>query len=126
MKIEDYQAGRADGMVFAHQIAKTEGVQALEDELKFRKATGINTIMSKKELNKACQKIKEMTCDTIQCLTLAVLHDEFGFGKKRCEQFLRRFNLKTESMMDDMSSWNDYVAMIKDELDIDLGMRWNE
>lgn len=126
MNLKDYQSGRADGMKIAAEIAKEHGLEGLEAELKFRNSTGINTVMSKKELNIACDKIKTMTCDTIQAMSIAVLHDEFGFGKKRCEQFLKRFNLKTESLIGDMATWSDYIAMIKDEIGIDLGIRYND
>lgn len=126
MNLKDYQSGRIDGMNMALTIVKNRGIEGLEDELKFRQVTGINSVMSKKEVNEVSRKIKEMTCDTIQALSLAVLHDEFDFGKKRCERFLKRFNLKTESMLDNMATWNDQVEMIKEELGIDLNIRYND
>lgn len=63
--------------------------------------------MSKKELNKACTKIKEMTLDTMLTLSVATLHDEFDFGAKRCQRFIERMNLKAECIVDDLATWDD-------------------
>ena len=82
--------------------------------------------MCKKEVEHGSQKIKEMTCDTIMCLSVLTLHDEFGFGKKRCEQFMERFNLKTDCLMDDMCKWKDIIDTVKEEMGIDLTIRRNE
>ncbi len=40
-----------------------------------------------------------MTMDTFTILTVAVLHDEFGFGEKRCQRFIDRMNKKAECMI---------------------------
>lgn len=58
-KIDEYASGRNDGLLLALKIVEEDGVDALREEIKFRGAKGINTAMSKKELNKACTKIKE-------------------------------------------------------------------
>ena len=79
-KIDEYASGRNDGLQLALKIVEEAGVDALREEIKFRGAKGINTAMSKKELNKACTKIKEMTLDTMLTLSVATLHDEFDFG----------------------------------------------
>lgn len=64
--------------------------------------------------------------DTVKILSVATLHDEFGFGTQRCDRFIKRFNKKAECIMDDMASWNDYIKMIKEELGIELGIRANK
>lgn len=53
-KIDEYASGRNDGLQLALKIVEEDGVDALREEIKFRGAKGINTAMSKKELNKAC------------------------------------------------------------------------
>lgn len=53
-KIDEYASGRNDGLLLALKIVEEDGVDALREEIKFRGAKGINTAMSKKELNKAC------------------------------------------------------------------------
>ena len=115
---------RTEGMTYALRIAKEKGLEELEKEIKFRNLTGISLNLSRKDLNKASEKIKEMTMDTFTILTVAVLHDEFGFGEKRCQRFIDRMNKKAECMIDDLCTWDDYIKSIKEELNINLQIRW--
>lgn len=117
---------RTEGMVYALRIAKEKGVEELEKEIEFRGKTGISLNVDRRELNEASKKIKEMTVDTFTIMTLACLHDEFDFGQKRCQRLLNRIDKKADSILDDFATWGDYVEMIKDELGIDIKIRWNE
>lgn len=125
-KINDYMAGREDGLQLAFSIVKERGIEGLEEEIKFRNATGIHTMLAKKDLDKATRKIKEMTVDTFTILSVATLRDEFEFGKKRLNRFVERMNLKAECLMDNMASWQDYIDTIKDETGIELRLRRND
>ena len=49
-----------------------------------------------------------------------VLHDEFGFGKKRLQQAVERFNLKVDCLCEGYVTWQDYIDTLKDEVDIEL------
>ena len=46
--------------------------------------------------------------------------------KKRCEQFMKRFNLKADCLMDDMCKWKDIIDTVKEEMGIDLTIRRND
>ncbi len=125
-KINDYMAGREDGLQLAFSIVKERGIEGLEEEIKFRNATGIHTMLAKKDLEKATKKIKEMTIDTFTILSVATLRDEFEFGKKRLNRFIERMNLKAECLMDNMASWQDFIDTIKEETGIELRLRRND
>lgn len=125
-KINDYMTGREDGLLMALDIVKKDGIEALEKEVQFRNVTGIHMPLAKKDLDKATVKIKEQLLDTVTVLSVATLHDEFGFGGKRCQRFIKRFNTKAECLVDDMVSWDDYIQMIREELGIELVIRRNE
>lgn len=125
-KIDEYASGRNDGLQLALKIVEEDGVDDLREEIKFRGAKGINTAMSKKELNKACTKIKEMTLDTMSILSVATLHDEFDFGAKRCQRFIERMNLKAECIVDDLATWDDFIGQIREELGIQIVIRRND
>ncbi|BFK24959.1 hypothetical protein [Blautia producta] len=116
---------RTEGMAYALRIAREKGIEELEKEIKFRNLTGISLNLSRKDLNQASEKIKEMTMDTFTILTVAVLHDEFGFGEKRCQRFIDRMNQKADCLIDDFCAWDDYIRTIKDELNLNLQIRWN-
>lgn len=63
-KMREYERGREDGLSLALRIAKEGGIEALEREIKFRGVTGVHTSLASKDLNKAAEKIKEITLDT--------------------------------------------------------------
>lgn len=69
-KQREYGIGREDGLSLAYRIVREGGIEALEKELKFRNVTGIHTSLAAKDLNKASEKIKEMTLDTFTILEL--------------------------------------------------------
>ena len=125
-KLDEYASGRADGLQMALKLVEADGMDALREEIRFRNITGINTVMCKKKTEKASIKIKEMTCDTILALTVLTLHDEFDFGKIRCERFIKRFNQKAECLMDDMMKWQDVIDTVREEMGIDLSIRKND
>lgn len=124
-KMREYERGREDGLDLARRIVKEGGLEALERECKFRGVTGIHTSLAAKDLDKASQKIKEMTIDTFTILCIAVVHDEFGFGEKRCRRLIAKMEEGAEYLMDDLATWDDYIKEIKEQLNIDLRIRWN-
>lgn len=73
-KMKEYERGREDGLDLALRIVRDGGIEALEREIKFRGITGVHTSLASKDLDKAAQKIKEMTLDTFTILGIAVLH----------------------------------------------------
>lgn len=125
-KIDNYIAGREDGLQLALNIVKKKGVKGLEDEIKFRNATKIHTLLDKKSLEIATQKIKEMTVDTVTVLSVAVLRDEFEFGKKRCQRYIDRMNLKAECLTEGFVKWNEIVEDIDNDMGIRLRIRRND
>lgn len=124
-KIDNYIAGREDGLQLALNIVKKKGVKGLEDEIRFRNATQIHTLLDKKSLEIATQKIKEMTVDTVTVLSVAVLRDEFEFGKKRCQRYIDRMNLKAECLTEGFVKWNEIVEDIDNDMGIRLRIRRN-
>lgn len=125
-KVDEYASGRADGLQLALKLVEEGGVEALKQEIKFRNITGINTVMCKKEVEIATNKIKAMTCDTILALSVLTIRDEFDFGKQRCKRFIERFNRKTECLLDDMLKWKDVLDTVRKEMGIDLSIRQND
>lgn len=125
-KTNEYMAGREDGLQLALRIVKEKGIEGLEEEIRFRNITGIHTLLDKKSLDTATKKIKEMTVDTFTVLSVATLRDEFDFGKKRCERFIDRMNLKAECLLDDMVTWQDFIDNIEEEMGIKLVIRRND
>lgn len=124
-KMREYERGREDGLSLALRIAKEGGIEALEREIKFRGVTGIRTSLASKDLDKASEQIKEITLDTFTVMSVAVLHDEFGFGEKRCQRYMDGINKAAEYIVDDLATWPDYIASIKEQIGLDLRIRWD-
>lgn len=113
MKKNAYDAGREDGLYLALKIVREGGLEALEKEIRFRNITGIKTSLAMKEIEGATQEIKNNVIDTITCLAVHTLHDEFGFGKERAARYVNRFNEKVECLMDQLVYWEDMWKKIK-------------
>lgn len=109
MKKNAYDAGREDGLYLALKIVREGGLEALEKEIRFRNITGIKTSFAMKEIEGATQEIKNNVIDTITCLAVHTLHDEFGFGKERAARYVNRFNEKVECLMDQLVFWEDMM-----------------
>lgn len=125
-KMKEYERGREDGLDLAYRIVQQGGIEALRKELKFRGVSGIRTSLAAKDLGKAGEAIKEMTLDTITILALAVLHDDFGFGEKRCQKFMDGMDRGAQYLVDDLATWPDYIESIKEQMGIDVTIRWND
>lgn len=125
-KMREYERGREDGLDLAYRIVQHGGIEALKKELKFRGVTGIKTSLAAKDLGKAGEAIKEMTLDTITILALAVLHDDFGFGEKRCQKFMDGMDRGAQFLVEDLATWPDYIESIKEQMGIDVTIRWND
>ena len=125
-KMREYERGREDGLLLAQKIAREGGIEALDKEIKFRGCTGIHTSLACKDLDKASQKIKEMTLDTFTVLGIAALHDCFGFGEVRCQRWIDKLAEGADYLVDDMATWKDYIESIKESIGLTLEIRWNE
>ena len=127
MKAADRQAlDRIQSMDYALRQIRKIGIEEFEKELRVRCRTGIDIRLTPKELDDCSQKIKEMCLDTVLTMAIAVLHDEFDFGKKRIQRFFDRYELKASCLKGGFVTWQDYLDTIKEELDITIDIRLNE
>lgn len=125
-KFNEYARGRADGLNLALRIVEKYGIEGLRQEIKFRNQTGVQTSIAVKELDKASEKIKEMTLDTTTVLSIKTLHDLFGFGKKRCQKFLDGMGENVDPILKNMETWTDQIKYIQDEIGMVLKIRIND
>lgn len=125
-KMREYEKGREDGLDLALRIVRDGGLEALEKEIRFRNISGIHTSLASKDLDKASEKIKEMTLDTFTIIGIAALHDAFGFGEKRCQRWMDKVTEGADYLVDGLATWEDYINSIKERLNLDLQIRWNK
>jgi len=120
--MKKYNWGRNDGLALAMKIVKEGGVEALEKEIKERGVCGIHTNLTMRELEEAMVPIKENCLDTMMAMSVMVLRDEFGFGKKRIEQFIDRFSLKA-NCLGEYVKWRDIVTQLEEETGVKITIR---
>lgn len=125
MKVDKQIQGHREGMAYALKIVKEKGIEGLEKEIKFRGLMNVPITVPKKTVDDFVEEIKTTTLETVLIMTIAVLHDEFGFGQKRCQQMVDRFNSKAECLADDYCTWQDYIDVIQDEIGIELNITGN-
>jgi len=126
-EFEIYNNAKNEGMNYSLEFIKKNGIEAFEEELKFRQNTKVPLRITKQAydeaITKEVERIKMRTFDTIMILAVTTLRDEFDFGKKRVGRFIERFNLKTACLMDPEISgltWKDLQEYLKEELDLDM------
>lgn len=120
MNMKDYQAGRARGMELALDIAKKDGIEALEKEVQIRGRTGVNSPVSLKDLTVALPPLRRLIQEAYTVLVIETLHTELGFGPKRVNKFMERFYLKQECLVDGVVEWQDYIDAMYDEMGIQV------
>lgn len=119
-----YEA-RMAGMIYALGIAKEKGIEGLEEEIRFRNITKVPITVKKEAVDEAIDRVKNCTVDTIRILALMTLKDEFGFGTKRLNQFIERFDSKTDCLVGGYTTWQEQIDTIAAENKIFLDIRRN-
>ena len=120
-KLSKEEQARFEGMNYALKVAKEKGIDALEQELKWRGAYGVPLKVSQKDLDAYSANVREQTFTTVLTLMLVVLHDELGLGQKRLERVMNHFWDSTNALVDpDYAKWQDYVDILKNECGLEL------
>lgn len=126
MAMDKLEESRREGMAYALKIAKTKGIEGLEEECKFRGATKMPLALPKNAIDECVLKIKENTIDTITILSAITLRDQFGFGAERIKRYIERFNSKAECLMDDYTTWDEQIEILKEECGLEFKIRKND
>lgn len=119
-KMSKEEQARREGMAYALRLAKKQGIEALEEDLKMRNAIDLPLRVSKADLSKFSENVKYNIVFYIKVLMAVTMHDEFGFGNKRIKQMFKRFDLKAECLADDYTTWDEQVSIIAEECGIDM------
>jgi len=123
-KMKEYNRGRDQGLDMAYRLLKSEGEEKaaniINAEIKKRGRMPIKLAITSKELAEATAPMKWCMYESFMCMALMVLHDQFGFGKKRCTDFIDRWNLKTDCLDDGLVDWADMIKAVRDEIGIDV------
>ena len=120
------EKARLAGMSYALRAAKEKGIEGLEKDIKMRGGLNIPVGINEKALNEYADRVRNNVLDTVLIMSCIVLRDEFGFGEKRMQRFIERFNLKAECLAGDYVTWAEIQETLQEELGIELKIRWNK
>ncbi|OYO76068.1 hypothetical protein C8E03_108140 [Lachnotalea glycerini] len=101
---------RMEGMLFALKIAKQDGVEALENDIRSRNILKAPMRFSPEELESFYKLMSGRIYNNILTIAYAVLHDTFGFRKERLKRFKKVFDEKTMCIADLTRFGNHYVT----------------
>lgn len=125
-KVNKEEQARREGMAYALKIAKEKGIDGLEEELRFRNALRMPIAIDRKACDECVNTIKVNVVDTVTIMAAMVLLDEFDFDRDKIQQFTERFNFKTECLLDDYTTWEEQIQILKEERDLDYVLRREE
>lgn len=122
-RLSKEELARREGMSYALRVAREKGIDGLEEELKFRQAHDVPLKISQTELENFAESIKHTVMDTVLLMSSYVLRDNFGFGTKRMNRFIRKFNEYTESLVGGYVKWKDIAEAMTAETGIEFHIR---
>ncbi len=117
---------RMQGMLYAYKIAKEQGIDALEADIRMRNFLKAPLNISKQEIDKFKIYLSENLYHTMLTVTLMVLHDHLGFAKKRLLDFKKKFDDMTQTVFDfdrmgqHYITLEDYAVYLNEKADLGL------
>ena len=116
MKPKEIEKARLETMAYCYLIAKEKGVEGLEEEIRFRRATRLPIAWDREYCDEIISDISKKNVDAIMSLVVATLHDEFGFGEKRSSQFAKRLMLKAECLTEGYLTWDELIESVSEDV----------
>lgn len=119
-KVDKYEQARRDGISYALKIAEERGVDGLREEIRYRNITKHPIGLEQSYLDEWFKQVRLVLVGAIKCASVITLHDNFGFGAKRCGKYLDEFSEKVDAVFKDYASIEDFRDIIKEEIGIDI------
>lgn len=94
-----YEA-RMQGMLYAYNKAKEEGIEALSRDIKKRNITKMTLTASERDMDYCFNQLSKNLYNNSLTAVAYTLHDSFGFGKKRLHEFKKAFDKTVEATYD--------------------------
>lgn len=88
---KDYE-NRMAGYIAAYNKAKTEGVDALERDLRMRNMLKVDIATPEKKLREQFEYLSTNVYANTMTAMMWTLHDVYGMGKKRLHEFKKAFD----------------------------------
>ena len=121
-------ADRVSGMAYAWNYAKKYGLDALEKELDFRRATYLQMEISTERCNEIMEDVFTKIYNSYNVAVYKVLHEVWGFGKDRLQRFTREFNevvrdiATSDNYGEMLYTFGDYAKEFNEKYDLKIDM----
>ena len=119
-KLNDLADGRNQGLLMALKVVKEGGVEALEEEIRYRNIMGISINVTKKELEQVTHVMKEHATTVAIVFAMVALLEEFNFSKLQIQKFKEAFDKKVDTILKDEATIQEYIELVSDKYDIDI------
>lgn len=96
---KEYEA-RMQGMIYAYNKAKGEGIEALSRDIKKRGITKLTLTATERDMDYCFNQLSKNLYNNALTAVAYTLHDSFGFGKKRLQEFKKAFDKNVEATFD--------------------------
>ena len=114
-KLSKEELARFQGAAWALRMVEEKGLEETQKELDRRGIRHLPLACVKSDIRKFEEYEKKNTLATVLMMACMTLHDEYGFGFDRMNRFIRRFNTKTECLVEGYVNWKDMQETIKAE-----------
>ena len=117
-KMYERMEGRNQGIVFALELARKGGIEALEKEVADRNISGLSMTMAQKEVEKNIRTMQFHSTRMSIAIALVTLLDEFGMGKYQVRKFKETFDRKVNEIIENDGDTKELLDRIEKQLDL--------
>lgn len=100
MARDKFYEARMQGMIYALNKAKKEGIEALERDMRKRNLLRLPLTMTESQMDEIYENLTANIYNNMLTITLFALHDSFQFGKSRIRKFKDAFDKLTLATVD--------------------------
>jgi hypothetical protein len=125
-KVNDLMEGRNQGMALALKVVKDGGIEALENEIRYRNVTGISLNLTEKEIQAASYKAHVRATEVAIAISLVTLMDEFCFSRSQMHKFKAAFDAnvyKAANSDRSMDILHEYINKIREDVGIEITIK---
>lgn len=122
---KDYEL-RMQGMIYASNIVSKKGVEGLKEDIRIRNVLKAPMKFTASQIREFWDTLSENLYNTVLTVTALVLHEEYGFGKKRMKEFKAHFDKAVKDATDldyigeHYVTLTDYAVYLNERLGMDL------
>lgn len=91
---------RMQGTIYAYNLVKKEGIEALEKDIRMRNVMRAPMKFTSSQMREFWDSLSQNLYNTMLTTTALVLHEKYGFGKKRLQDFKKHYDKAVNDTLD--------------------------